>query len=522
MSDHRTPAAERVPGIFLLASVFVIAICGLVYELLAASLSTYLLGSSVTHFSIVIGVFLTAMGLGSYLTRYVIRYLADTFIAVQIGIGLIGGLSAAILLFTFSVLDAYLPVLVTVLLVTGSLVGMEIPILIRILRSRDALRVTVANVLALDYLGALFASAAFPLFLVPYIGLLRTSFIFGLINVAVAGVGIRVLRPMLRRPRRLTTVAVATSVILAVGLLGSGLFSSFTENLLYQDDIILTRQTPYQRLVVTRWRDDVRLFIDGNLQFSTVDEHRYHETLVHPALSALPAARTALILGGGDGMAAREVLKHANVQRIDLVDLDGEMIKLFRDVPFLANLSGGALLDSRVSVHVQDAGKFLEETNHSWDVILIDLPDPNNLSLGRLYTRSFYRLAARRLAATGIVVTQATSPFYAPEAFWCVVETLRSATFGPEAADHFHVYPYHAYVPSFGDWGFVMASRKPLDSSKLTLKDGVPLKFLSNELLPSLFSFPQDTLPPEAIEPNRLDDQVLVKYYRRGWRRFSP
>ncbi|MCA1960646.1 MAG: polyamine aminopropyltransferase [Desulfomonile sp.] len=522
MSDHRTPAIERVPGIFLLVSVFVIAICGLVYELLAASLSTYLLGSSVTHFSIVIGIFLTAMGLGSYLTRFVIRYLADAFIAVQIGIGLIGGLSAAILLFTFSVTDVYLPVLVGVLLLTGSFVGMEIPILIRILRSREALRVTVANVLALDYLGALFASAAFPLFFVPYVGLLRTSFIFGLINIAVAGVGIRVLRPMLRRSLKLTTAAVVAAVVLAVGLLGSGAFSSFTESLLYQDDIVLTRQTPYQRLVVTRWRDDVRLFIDGNLQFSTVDEHRYHETLVHPALSALPGAETVLILGGGDGLAAREVLKHANIQRIDLVDLDGEMIKLFREVPFLANLSGNALSNPQVSVHVQDAGKFLEETSSSWDVILIDLPDPNNLSLGRLYTRSFYRLAARRLAATGIIVTQATSPFYAPEAFWCIVETLRSTTFGPEEKDRFYVYPYHAYIPSFGDWGFVMASRKPVAPPRLTLKPGMALKFLSSEMLPSLFSFPQDTLSPQAIEPNRLDDQVLVKYYRHGWRRFGP
>lgn len=502
--------------------MFVIAICGLIYELLAASLSAYLLGSSVTHFSIVIGVFLTAMGLGSYLTRLVIRDLTDIFIAVQIGIGVIGGFSAAILLFTFSVLDAYMPVLVGVLLLTGALVGMEIPVLIRILRSREALRLTVANVLALDYLGALFASVAFPLFLVPYVGLLRTSFVFGLINVAVAGVGIRVLRPTLRRPRKLTTAAVAASVVLALGLLASGAFSSFTENLLYQDDIVLVRQTPYQRLVVTRWRDDVRLFIDGNLQFSTVDEHRYHEALVHPALSASRGARTVLILGGGDGMAAREVLKHPNVRRIDLVDLDGEMIKLFRDVPFLANLSGKALSNPRVHVHVQDAGKFLEETAQSWDVVLMDLPDPNNLSLGRLYTRSFFRLVARRLAATGIVVTQATSPFYAPEAFWCVVETLRSATFGPEGADRFHVYPYHAYVPSFGDWGFVMASRSSLEPTKLTLASGLPLKFLSNELLPSLFSFPRDTFPSEAVQPNRLNDQVLVKYYRRGWRRFGP
>ena len=281
---------QRMPGIFLLAAVFVIATCGLVYQLIAAALSSYLLGGSITQFSIVIGVFLTAMGLGSYLTRFFNRNLPDIFVGIQIGIGLSGGLSAALLLLTFSVLPTYLPVLVTVLTVTGTLVGMEIPLLIRILRSQEALRLTVSNVLALDYVGALIASCAFPLLFVPYLGLLRTSFVFGLINVAVAGVGLRVMASMLVRRKLLAVLTGMAALILAVGLVGSGVFTSLAENLLYQDDIILVRQTPYQRIVVTRWRDDIRLFIDGKLQFSSVDEHRYHEALVHPAMAALPGA----------------------------------------------------------------------------------------------------------------------------------------------------------------------------------------------------------------------------------------
>ncbi|MBI4964504.1 MAG: polyamine aminopropyltransferase [Desulfomonile tiedjei] len=513
---------QSFPGIFLLAAVFVVAVCGLIYELIAASLSSYLLGSSITQFSLVIGVFLTAMGIGSYLTRFLKKDLADAFVAIQIGIGLSGGLSAAVLLAAFSVLPTYLPILIGVLAITGTLVGMEIPILIRILRSQEALRVTVSNVLALDYIGALIASCAFPLLLVPHLGLLRTSFVFGLINVAVAGVALRVMGYMLRRKRILAVLACFSGVVLAVGLVGSGAFASLTETLLYQDDIVLVRQTPYQRIIVTRWHNDTRLFIDGNLQFSSVDEHRYHEALVHPAMAASPGAKRVLILGGGDGMTAREVLKYSRVETVDLVDLDAEMIRIFRERPVLAELSEKALLHPKVKVHVEDAGKFLEQSADSWDVIFLDLPDPNNLSLARLYTRSFYKLLSQHLSVNGIAVTQATSPFYAAEAFWCIVRTWADAPLGPEGEARFKVYPYHAYVPSFGDWGFVLASRREVDPKKLSLSKEIQLRFLTNELLPTLFAFPKDSSPPPEIQANRLDNQVLVKYYRKGWRRFGP
>lgn len=512
----------RFSGVFLLAAVFIIAICGLVYELIAASLSSYLLGSSITHFSIVIGVFLTAMGIGSYLTRFVEGRLVDVFIAIQLGIGFSGGLSAAILLLTFSFLNAYLTVLVAVLLVIGTLVGMEIPILIRILQDRDVLRITVANVLALDYLGALIASVAFPLLLVPHLGLLRTSLVFGLINIGVAAVGLRVLSKAVVKPRLLRSFAVVSALILTAGLVFAGSFTSFTENRLYQDDILFVRQTPYQRIVVTRWRDDIRLFIDGNLQFSSVDEHRYHEALVHPAMAACPSARTVLILGGGDGMAAREVLKYKSVERIDLVDLDPEILRMFTERPFLAELSNNALSDPRVHLHAEDAGKFLQRSGELWDVVICDLPDPNNLSTARLYTKSFYRLIARHLTTAGVAVTQATSPFYAANAFWCIVKTWRETPVGPEGMRRFQVYPYHAYVPSFGDWGFVMASRRTIDVGDLHIRKGIPLKFLTDAILPTLFVFPPDVKAPPDIRANTLDDHILAQYYRRAWRKFGP
>jgi spermidine synthase len=516
------PKKSGFPGVFLLAAVFVIAVCGLIYELVAAALSSYLLGASITHFSIVIGVFLTAMGLGSYLTRFLKDSLIDAFVAIQIGIGLFGGLSAAILLATFAFLDTYLPVLIILLIIIGSLVGMEIPVLIRILKDRAALRITVSNVLALDYAGALVASCAFPLILAPALGLLRTSLIFGLINIGVAGVAIRALSGFLREKWRLKAATVTCGSVLAAGLVFSGTFTSFAEDMLYQDEIILARQTNYQRLIITKWRNDIRLFIDGNLQFSTVDEHRYHEALVHPAASAVKFLKRVLILGGGDGMVAREVLKYPEIERIDLVDLDREVVEIFRDIPLLASLSNNALNHEKMRIHIRDAQRFLAESEDYWDLIIMDLPDPNNLSVGKLYTRSFFRLVFKRLSRRGAIVTQATSPFYAPEAFWCVYETMKSAGQATLGSHDPIVLPLHVYVPSFGDWGFVMASRERVAPGSLELEKGLALSYLDQRILPTLFIFPEDSLPKEESAINRLDDQALVKYYQKGWRRFGP
>jgi spermidine synthase len=511
---------DKFPGVFLLAAVFVIATCGLVYELIAGAMSSYLLGGSVTQFSIVIGVFLTAMGIGSYLTRFVgDEALMDVFVAVQIGIGLSGGFSAALLFFAFAVIPNYLAVLVGVLTLTGALVGMEIPLLIRILRSQEALKVTVSNVLALDYIGALFASCLFPLVLAPLFGLLRTSFAFGLINILVALVGLRVLRDYLRQRRKLFICAVISGLMLCAGLIGSGSITSFAENLLYQDKIFFAEQTPYQRLVLTGWHNDMRLYIDGHLQFSTVDEHRYHECLVHPAIAACAGAKRVLILGGGDGMTAREALKYPGVS-IDLVDLDEAVVKLFKDNALLSSFSDGALKDPRLTAHIVDASKFLENSYDYWDVIFVDLPDPSNLSISRLYTRSFYRLVFRRLSQNGVMVTQSTSPFYAKDAFWCIAKTISETTEGPEAQKP-HVYPYHVYVPSFGDWGFIMASRREMSPAGLRVPENLNLKFVSNENLASLFTFPKDTLPVRELQANTLNNQSLVNYYRRDWKRFN-
>jgi spermidine synthase len=290
----------------------------------------------------------------------------------------------------------------------------------------------------------------------------------------------------------------------------------FGERQLYEDPVVYSKRTPYQRLTLTRWRDDIRLYIDGNLQFSSVDEHRYHEALVHPALSIVARPRNVLVLGGGDGLALRELLKYATIERIDLVDLDPAMTDLFASHAVLTALNRSSLTDERVHVHNQDAMDWLVEHREAqggpFDVIVVDLPDPNNFSLGKLYTRSFYRLLRSQLTKGGAAVIQSTSPYLAPRSFWCIVRTLDSAGLNPR--------PYHAHVPSFGDWGFALATPVPREAPE-HLPPALELRFLTDEILRGLFVFPADQEPLD-VEINRLGDQLLVHYYEEDLREPTP
>ena len=493
----------------LLASVLLIAACGLIYELVAGALASYLLGDSVTQFSTVIGTYLFAMGIGSWLSRFVARGLVARFVLVEIMVGLVGGFSSAILFLAFAFTSGFRLLLYTLVFVIGVLVGLEIPLLMRILRDRFEFKDVVSNVLTFDYLGALGASLLFPIVLVPRLGLVRSPMLFGAINVAVALWTTVVLRKALAAQRRLQALAVAALVLLGAGMLWGDDILQLGEGNLYADEIVLARTTPYQRIVLTAWKDDLRLFLNSNLQFSSRDEYRYHESLVHPGLAALPRARRVLILGGGDGLALREVLRYPSVESVTLVDLDPEMTLLFTTHPDLKRLNHGAFGDARVQVVNEDAFVWIDRPDQLFDFAIVDFPDPSNFSLGKLYTTTFYRMLLRHLAPDGVFVVQATSPLFARQSFWCIVTTVEES--GLTAA------PYHVYVPSFGEWGFVLAGRsRPAVAA--ALPEG--LRFLTAAIVPQLFDFPADMDRVEA-EANRLNTQALVRYYEREWREIN-
>lgn len=501
----------------LAIAIFIAGLCSIVYELLISTTSSYFLGDSITQFSLTIGFYMAAMGLGSYLSKWLSETrLVAWFIGVEGLLGLLGGASVPLLYFFFTRLspNGYQGLVIGLTVAIGTLTGFEIPLLARIMKKYYPLRVNLANVMSLDYFGALAATLLFPFLLLPFFGLFRSSVFFGMANLAL---GLFILwyfaghlRPALRR----WLLGVST-----VAGLGFGGLLYFAQPLLeawdsraYPHRIVYTEQTPYQQLTLTKNRSDVRLHINRVIQFSSTDEYRYHEALGILPLESAPYAEQVLILGGGEGLLAREVLKSPRVQQITIVDLDPAVFRLGREHPYIRSLNRGALDDERVATIAQDASRFLSETENYYDLILVDLPDPSNEAVARLYSTWFFGMARHRLTANGVLATQATSPFHTRNAFWCIVKTLEESGFG-------HVLPYHTYVPSFGDWGFVLAARQPV---RLTpFQTELPVRYLDAETVAAMQHFPEDSSRPPGLAPNRLDQPVLLDYYLEDWEIWS-
>lgn len=491
---------RQAPLLFL--NVFIIATCGLIYELIAGALASYVLGDSITQFSTCIGVYLFALGVGAWLSGFLDRSLERAFIETELAVALLGGFSAPLLFLSFSHLSVFRPVLYGLVFGIGTLVGLELPLLMRILRDNMDFKDLVSRVLTFDYIGALVASLAFPLLLVPRLGLIRTSLLFGLLNAAVALWGTWILKDALKGSIPFMRArAVIVLVVLTVALIKADQFTTLAEDKLYDAPIVYSVTSPYQRIVVTSATGKFSLYLNGNLQFSSSDEYRYHESLAHPAISLSPSPAKVLVLGGGDGLAVREVLRWDDVKSVTLVDLDPAMTALSRDFAPLAELNENSLEDERVTVINDDAMRWLEVNDETFDVVLIDFPDPNNYSLGKLYTRRFFRILNQRLAPQGVVGIQCTSSMFTRQSYWCILRTMEAA--GLQVA------PYHTPVPSFGVWGFALARREPFEPP-VECPEG--LRFLNPGVMTSMFVLPND-LQPETVEINRLDNQVLVRYY---------
>jgi spermidine synthase len=490
----------------LLISVFVVATCGLIYELIAGTLASYLLGDSVTQFSTIIGVYLFSMGIGSWVSKYFEKNIISWFIQLEILVGLVGGTSSTILFLVFENIASFRIILYSLVGITGILVGLEIPLLMRILKDRYEFKDLVSKVFTFDYIGALLASIVFPLLLIPYLGLVKTSYMVGILNVGVALIVCISFKKEIKAAVYLQTSAIISILALLVGFVYAGVITNFSESLTYADTIIYSKSTPYQRIILTKKGKVLRLFLNGNLQFSSDDEYRYHEALVHPGLQALPNARNVLVMGGGDGLAVREILKYPNIRSITLVDLDKGMTGLFKSNHMLLNLNKGSLLSPKVKVINADAFTWLRQDKKKFDFMVIDFPDPSNYSVGKLYTNSFYTLAKAVLAPGGIMVIQATSPYVAPKSFWTVDTTLRSVGL--------HTIPYHNYVPSFGEWGYIMATENPVYKKPAVFLPG--MRFVTKESLDLMFYFPKD-MAKVKTEVNKLNNQVLVKYFEDEW-----
>jgi len=497
----------------LLGVVLVIATAGLIYELSIAAIASYLLGDTVTQFSLVIGVYLSALGLGAYLSKFAARNLTLTFVRVEYATALIGGFSVIGLELSFSYNAPFRSLLFFTVVIVGVLVGLELPILLRILERQMSFRELVARALGFDYLGALFGSVGFSLWLVPHFGLVQTALLCGILN-ALVGIGSTWL--LCETPphppatyARLRSVGFAIVLLLSMGLWFAEPMIRMGEHQLY-GDIVRATQSPYQRIVLARRGAEYQMFLNGHLQFSSSDERRYHEALVHPVLASAKSPRRVFVGGGGDGLALREILKWRTVESVLLVDIDPAMTSLAKNEPQLGALNEHSLCDKRVKVVNADAMSYLTSTRGSFDVILLDFPDPTQLGLGKLYSAQFFATVRNRLEQDGALGVQSTSPLLTRRSFWSVVATLKSVGL--------HVVPYRAFVPSFGDWGFVLARRVPFEFPKRLPE--IKLSTLDEAGLARLAELPYDVeRVPAPI--NHLNDQALVGVYLRESSRFE-
>lgn len=537
----------------------------LVNEYILATVSTYVLGNSIEQFSMVIATMLLAMGLGTWVQRYVgDKGIVEKFILLELGITTVGAVAPTLMYASFAYVEHhFILIQYTFVVGIGFMVGFEIPIVLRLNQSfAKDLKANVATVYGLDYVGAFIAAVLWSQYLLKEFPLTEISYLVSLSNFTVATLTFVyfVRHGWVTWLKSISILLVVVLAVLVYGYSNNRDWSAGFEQKMYADPIVQSVTTRYQRIVITRnsTLNDYRLYLNGNLQFSSVDERRYHEMLVHPAMSAHGSPKHVLVLGGGDGLAVREILKYETVKTVTLVDLDPGMIELARTDSVLTRLNHGSLTDARVNsipapvheireralevvdveqaagptnrrmrqhVHTKkqesyanvivvtmDADVFVRKADrgHPYDVIISDLPDPNSIELVKLYSREFYHAIHSLLAEDGIFVTQATSPFHAKEAFLCIKRTIESVGFV--------ALPFHENIPSFGDWGWVMGwSSKRSAPNLKQLRLLAETDYVTPDVVAASLVFGKESLVSNQWAVNSRINPVLLQLYTDGW-----
>jgi len=561
---HR-PLHPRTATILLATSMFCTGAAGFIFECILGTVASYILGNSIEQFSVTISLMMLMMGVaGWWQHRLSDDNLIEKFLGVEAALALLGGFAPIAVYGAYATMETHFA-LVQYFFVTsiGFLIGLEIPLVLRINRQfAPQLKSNIATVFSTDYVGAFLGALVWAFFLLRYFPLTETSFLAAGLNFLVAaGTYLYFTRTGLVKRKALAFGLVAlTAVALSFGYSHNQQWSRIFEQRFYDRPIVVSSTTRYQHIVMTASVNprDYRLYLNGNLQFSSVDEHIYHEMLVHPAIALAEDPRRVLILGGGDALGLREVLKHPVVEEASLVDIDAEMIELARSNPVLSELNKGALEDARVevadfqlveptdletpvyevshrrettpevgaeeaarvTVYAVDADRLADRLPTNQDVVIIDLPDPNTIELTKLYSVEFYLKLRRRLNPGAVMVVQSTSPYHAKESFLCIERTLRAAGFA--------TLPYHENVPSFGDWGWILAweperrqtdllaDAASLDGFRLPAEE---LRHLTPEVFRASQIFGKGALETENETPNRLMEPVLLRFYlAESWR----
>ncbi|MBG7607963.1 MAG: polyamine aminopropyltransferase [Verrucomicrobia bacterium] len=551
-----TPSSKKhISPLWLSLLMFLLGGCGLAYEYTLSKIASDLLGNSVQQWATMIATMLFAMGLGADIQKRVgEKALADLLLRSQLWLAILGGCGPLILIVTFAEMpEQYIFVQYLLALIVGTLIGFEIPLIMRLNESeKPDMRMNLAQVLKMDYIGALLGALVWTFLMIRFLGIERISFLLGAITLVAAAVSAYIFRHRLERKRLIALEFVIALSLVVGGLIYGKDLALKAEQRLYRDPIVFSETTPYQHIVLTRdRRDTLRCYINGHLQFDSDDEFIYHEQLVHPVMELAPQATSILVLGGGDGLAVRELLKYPRVTEITLVDIDPKMTDLAAKNKDFVSLNHGSLTDASVNVQpssgISEGANFtLQELNHrralhqeteptadlhilnvdaasfvrsapgSYDVMILDFPDPSSPDLAKLYGRPFYEALKDHLAPGGFIVQQSGSPFHAKEAFLCVGRTL--------AASGFQTLPYHDNVPSFGEWGWWLAwkntgsdeqaiARRLRKTEKLT----APTLYLTPGLVRASLEFGKGQLSSKNTDITSLTQPTIYHHYLEGW-----
>jgi spermidine synthase len=483
----KVSSSKRSPVLKL--ALFATGLSGIVAEYILSTLATYFIGDAAVQWSLIVSVMLFSMGLGSRISKYMDGNLLLKFISVEFLLSILVSFSSLIA-YTAAGLTEYIGFIIYGMsILIGLLIGLEIPLVIRLNEEFESLKVNVASVMEKDYLGSLVGGLFFAFVGLPIIGLTYTPFILGFVNLAVAiSLFITVRRDLGKKVNtRVTAGAIGVLILMIGGITQAKPIILYGEQSRYQDKVVLSRESKYQKIVLTQWKDQYWLFINGNQQLSTLDEDKYHEAIVHPALKLSKPVKNVLILGGGDGCAAREVLKHPAVESITVVDLDSVMTGLATRHPILTELNDSSFSDAKVQVLNQDAFTYVEQYKGLFDVIIIDLPDPRSVDLNRMYTEEFYHLCRLKLRPYGSLVTQAGSPYFATKAYRCINQTM--------AAAGFETLRLHNHILTLGEWGWIVGQKKEWTQGTLKKRarelsfSDIETKWLNQEAMLMMTSF---------------------------------
>lgn len=481
-----------------------------------ATLASWCLGDAVTQWTLVISLMLFAMGIGSQFSRTYEKNLCDTFILIEFTLALLVSLSTIAIYTLFSLTEHLAFFIYLLAFLIGLLVGLELPLATRLNASRENLKNNLSAMLSRDYFGALVGGIFFAFLALPHLGLPRSAAIVGTINCAAAlMLGIHSFSKLQHRKTFIVCGSTVVAIIIAAFIFGDTLVLH-SEQRRYRDKIVFSKTTRYQKIIITEFQNHHWLYLDGNLQFATIDEHRYHEPLVHPAMLLADKSSKVLLLGGGDGLAAREILHHQQLQQLTVVDIDPHMTDLARNHPILININNAAFQNTKVNLINNDAFTFLQKNTQQYDVIIADFPDPRSADLARLYSRQFFISVFRSLRHNGIFITQAGSPLFARRAFLAVLKTIRTL---------YPALPLHTTISSMGDRGWVLAIKnKQLNTTQLHAHitalnfAHLPLRFLDRQTLSTMLGAQGKNFYADYddIQVNSLSRLSLYRYYQKG------